>query len=146
MKPIFNISQIKKFDKILSRLGRECVPYYPNEDCQKSIFVQRVFKHFHQYWVIEFEEPTGFYELGPDNPYSTKELKPSILQYVSIARISYCLGWGEDIEVIFFKAGTNHVQTIKLNYNQWINLKGRKITKEKYNKVASMFYVKENEK
>ncbi len=144
MKKIFKFSQVRKFKEILNRLGRDCVSYYPNEDCQKSVFVNRVFKNFHPYWAIEIDENTGIYHTNHNDIWSNsvEEYKLPIIQYIFISNISYHLGHGEEIDVIYFMAGTNKIQKLKLNYKDWLNLKGKKISEEKYNKIVSIFKVK----
>lgn len=141
MKPIFKDSGVIKFFNILGKLNRMCSVYYTNQDCQKTVFTRRVFKHFHLYWMIEIEEPTGWFK-STGHGYDSEELKIPIIQYVAIMNISYRLGYGEDIDVMYSRAGTHKIKTLKLNYNSIRKLKGKKITKDRYNKLASQFYVK----
>lgn len=136
LKNIFTFKQVDKYFNILDRLGRSCCPYYKNQDPQRSIFVRRTFKKFHRYWALQVDEPTGFFSgEGWDNT----EVKIPIIQYISIARISYYLGYAQEIEVMYWMAGSHKLQLMKVDYNTALKLKGKKISKEKYNKISSIF-------
>jgi hypothetical protein len=142
MKTIFTPKEIHKFFGILDKLNRACSDYYPNKNCQRSVFVRRVFKHFHPFWMLEIQEPTGWF-VSTGNGFDAEEAKLPIIQYIVIGNISYRLGYGQEIDMIYAMAGTNKMQGMKVNYNIALGLKGRKISKERYNKVASLFIMKE---
>lgn len=142
-KTVFTVKQVKRYFDILDRLERSCGEYYKDKDCQRTVFVRRTFKNFHRYWAFQFDEPTGFF--ASTNGWDSEEIKIPIVQYISIANISYYLGYGQEIQVMYWMAGSHKLQSMKIGHNEALRLKGKKITKEKYNKIASMFLVNEEE-
>jgi hypothetical protein len=139
MKQIFSRKQVKRFFESLEPLKRSCVHYYPNESCAKTIFVQRLFKGFHPYWMVLIDEPTGWYS---GSGWNMEEMKLPIIRYISIANISYYLGYGDDVQVMYYMAGSHVMQTMKIDYSAALYLKGQKITKKRFNNVSSMFIPK----
>lgn len=142
MKTIFKYKEVERFFNALTPLNRSCINYYPNQDCAKTVFARRLFKGFYPYWMIELEEETGFYE---SEGWDVQEIKLPIIRFICIAYIGYYLGDGDEIEVWYFMAGSHKMQTMKIDFNTAYKLKGRKITKERYYKIDSLFKVKTKE-
>jgi len=88
-------------------------------------------------------ESTGCY-VGEG--WSMEELKLPIIQYVFVCNVSYYLGYGDDLSVLYTMAGTHKMQSLKIDYYEALRIKGKKISPEKYAKVSSLFRVKKGTK
>ena len=138
LKNIFAVKEVRRYFSILDRLSRSCSPYYKNQDCQRTVFVRRTFNNFHGYWAIQFDEPTGFF-VSKNDSWESEEIKIPIIQYISIAHISYYLGYGQEIEVAYFRAGSHKMESMKVDHNAALKIKGKKISKERYKNISSLF-------
>lgn len=138
LKNIFTAKEVRRYFSILDRLGRVCSDYYKDKECQRDVFVRRTFNTFHPYWAIQIDEPTGFF-VSKNDSWESDEIKLPIIHYISIAHISYYLGYGQEIEVAYFRAGSHKMESMKVDYSAAIKIKGKKISKGRYRNVSVLF-------
>lgn len=143
MKRLFTDKQVKKFWDILWELGRGETSYYKNNDCQKTVFVRRVFRKIHPYWKLELSEGTGFYKTDGEYTNNVEEIMTTVYKYIAICYIEYTLGWGEDITLAYWSVTDSKLHSLKIDHNLSLTLKGQKISKDKYVKISFLFTPKE---
>lgn len=138
---LFEKKQVKKFFDILSKMDRgysidERKQIYKGYDknnpdivkCQKEVFVNRTVNK----WLKD-----KFLKLYKEDEYTNIEY----IQYLSISRIEYNLGWGDVLKISILDYINPHdfFNYLKLSYNDIIDLEGEwtddKIHKQLYDLI-----------
>lgn len=151
MDRIFAPNKVKKFFNILRRLDRSCQDHYLGWDklnpdkkpCQQEVFIARtVAKWFYgkRYKIID-EVGTGFFKSNDKygSRYDSDEIKIKQYSYISLARPTYVLGYGQQVSVNFSRASRIGMNNMTIGHNQALKLRGEEITQERYNAIKSMF-------
>lgn len=133
----------KKFDRILSSMGRMVAKYYPKSQCQKEVFVRRTIEKLVRGKTFKICRKIGIgcytYE---DDSYDGKEIKIDVIEYVYITALNFALGYGDNMVVYYYKPDSIIMQREEISYNNILSFKIEEDF-EVFDKIQSYYKVTE---